>query len=69
MDVPARVSGAEYRRLAARWRRLAEDATTQKARNHLLGLARQCEFLGCGGIDRRPMADDRREGVAPPAAF
>jgi len=45
MDGVGRVSPGEYGRLAARWRRLAEDATTPRTRNHLLMLARQCEFL------------------------
>jgi hypothetical protein len=40
-----RVPTAEYRRLALRWRRLAADATTERARTHLLSLASQCEFL------------------------
>lgn len=40
-----RLSVAEYRGLAARWRQLAADATTPKTRNHLLTLARQCDYL------------------------
>jgi hypothetical protein len=40
-----RVSVSEYRSMAARWRRLAADATTPRTRKHLLALARQCEFL------------------------
>ena len=48
MEGAPRPSKSEYRRLAERWRRLAEDATTPKTRNHLLKLARQCEFLALG---------------------
>jgi hypothetical protein len=48
MDGAGRVSKTEYQRLAERWRRLAADATTPRARNHLLTLARQCEFLALG---------------------
>jgi hypothetical protein len=48
MDGAVRVSTVEYQRLAERWRRLAADATTPRARNHLLTLARQCEFLALG---------------------
>ena len=42
MDLSGRVSRGEYSRLAARWRRLAVDATTPQTRNPLLTLARQC---------------------------
>jgi hypothetical protein len=45
MDGAVRTSKTEYERLAERWRRLAADATTPQTRNHLLTLARQCEFL------------------------
>jgi hypothetical protein len=45
MDFFERLSVAEYRSLAARWRRLATDATTAQTRTHLLTRARQCEFL------------------------
>jgi hypothetical protein len=48
MDGAARISKSEYQRLAERWRRLAADATTPRARDHLLTLARQCEFLALG---------------------
>jgi hypothetical protein len=51
-------SKAKYRRLAERWRRLAADATTPHTRNHLLKLARQCEFLALGG---RPAGDASEE--------
>jgi hypothetical protein len=54
MDLSGRVSRGEYSRLAARWRRLAVDATTPQTRNHLLTLARQCEFLAGGGIELAP---------------
>lgn len=42
------LSAKEYRDLAARWRRLAAEATTPHTRNHLLKLARQCEALALG---------------------
>jgi hypothetical protein len=48
MDGAAPLSTTEYQRLAERWRRLAADATTPHTRNHLLALARQCEFLALG---------------------
>jgi hypothetical protein len=48
MDGATRMSKTEYQRLAERWRRLAADATTLQTRNHLLTLARQCEFLALG---------------------
>ena len=50
MDENGRASRGEYRRLAVRWRRLAAEATTPQTRNHLLTLARQCEFLA-GNVD------------------
>jgi hypothetical protein len=45
MHLDGRISTGEYHRFAARWRRLAADATTALTRNHLLKLARHCEFL------------------------
>jgi hypothetical protein len=51
MDDVGRVSPGEYRSLSARWRRLAADATTSWTRDHLLKLARQCEFLA-GNVDQ-----------------
>jgi hypothetical protein len=48
MEGGERPSKAKYRGLAERWRRLAADATTPHTRNHLLKLARQCEFLALG---------------------
>jgi hypothetical protein len=48
MDGAVGLSTTEYQRLAERWRRLAADATTPQMRNHLLTLARQCEFLALG---------------------
>jgi len=48
MDLGERLSTTAYQRLAERWRRLAADATTPQTRNHLLTLARQCEFLALG---------------------
>ena len=45
MDFSGRLSTAEYRSLAARWRQLAADATTPKTSSHLLTLARQCDYL------------------------
>ena len=53
MDLGERLSTTAYQRLAERWRRLAVDATTPQTRNHLLTLARQCEFLALGvGVAR-----------------
>jgi hypothetical protein len=67
MDGVARTSKTEYQRLAERWRRLAADATTPHARNHLLTLARQCEFLAG---DQAAVTGMDREGAehrdAPP---
>jgi hypothetical protein len=48
MDGFERLSKSEYQRLAARWRRLAADATTRQTKTRLLTLARQCEFLALG---------------------
>jgi len=48
MDGSSRISAREYRRLAERWRRLAADATTDRARTHLLALAQQCDYLAGG---------------------
>ena len=48
MDGLERLSKSEYQRLAARWRRLAADATTPQTKARLLTLARQCEFLALG---------------------
>ena len=62
MDLSERPSAAGYRSLAVRWRQLAADATTPKARNHLLTLARQCEFLA-GGTAAPAVAGDNREGA------
>jgi hypothetical protein len=64
MDLFGRLSAAEYRSLAARWRRLAIDATTPQTRDHLLGLVRQCEFLA-GGDDTPAVAGDDGEGAEP----
>jgi hypothetical protein len=64
MDGVGRLSGTQYRRLAARWRRLAEDATTPQTREHLLALARQCEFLaGKPEIAARQIAEDEQDGA------
>jgi hypothetical protein len=60
VDLSTQVSKGEYRRLAARWRRLAVEATTPKTRNHLLTLARQCEFLA-GGDSMPVVAADAPE--------
>ena len=60
MDFSGRLSAIEYRNLAARWRALAADATTPKTRNHLLSLARQCEFLAGGDAGL-----ERTDGEAP----
>jgi hypothetical protein len=62
MDLSGRISSREYRRLATRWRQLAAEATTPKTRNHLLTLARQCEFLA-GGADTPAIAGDDGEGA------
>jgi hypothetical protein len=58
MDGATRMSKTEYQRLAERWRRLAADATTPQTRNHLLTLARQCEFLALGIEVARDQAEE-----------
>ena len=65
MEAGARVSAKQYRSQAARWRELAAQATTPFARNHLLKLAQQCEFLAGGslGVGRPPIAGDDHEGI------
>jgi hypothetical protein len=50
MDMGERLSAAQYRTQAARWRQLAGEATTPLAKSHLLKLAQQCEFLAAGGL-------------------
>jgi len=45
MDLGERLTAKQYRSQAARWRQFAAEATTPQTRTHLLGLARQCEFL------------------------
>ena len=57
------MSAQQYRSLAVRWRGLAADATTARARNHLLTLARQCEFLADGGIGAQLSADNQQCGT------
>ena len=66
MDLSDRMSGAQHRSLAARWRRLAEDATTPQTRNHLLTLVRQCEYLAGGRRDMVKPADDEQEETGRP---
>jgi len=64
MDGATRMSKTEYHRLAERWRRLAADATTAQTRNHLLTLARQCEFLASnvGDVIVQLAAEDHGAG-------
>jgi hypothetical protein len=50
MESDGRVSASQHRHHAARWRQLAAEATTPFARNHLLKLAQQCEFLAGGSL-------------------
>ena len=57
------MSAQQYRSLAVRWRRLAADATTPRARNHLLTLARQCEFLADGGIGVQLSVGNEQRGT------
>ena len=61
MELPGRASAAAYRQLGERWRRLAAEATTAGARNHLLSLARQCEFLARPGVASAPAVPDSEE--------
>jgi hypothetical protein len=70
MESGGRVSAKQYRSQAARWRQLAAEATTPYARNHLLKLAQQSEFLAGGslGIGTSPSAGDEHEGAAFPDA-
>ena len=64
MDLSGRISAAEYRSQAARWRALASDATTPRTREQLLEKARECEALAGGtGIIARPIVDDEGDGV------
>jgi hypothetical protein len=63
MDMGERLSARQYRSNAVRWRQLAAEATTPLARNHLLKLAQQCDFLAGGslGVGTSPIAADDRE--------
>jgi hypothetical protein len=65
MDQGERPSIGQYRSQAARWRQLAAEATTPLARNHLLKLAQQCDFLAGGslGVETPPIAADDRKGA------
>jgi hypothetical protein len=63
MDLGERVSAEHYRRRAERLRALAADATTVRAKEHLLAQARDSAARATGhGIVARPAADDEREG-------
>jgi hypothetical protein len=66
MDGYVRVSVSEYRSMAARWRRLAADATTPQARKHLLALARRSEFLAGNVGDVIAQIAAEEDGAAPP---
>jgi hypothetical protein len=52
MDATLRVTADQYRSRAARFRRLALDATTARARKILLDLARQHDGFADSGDDR-----------------
>jgi hypothetical protein len=67
MDLGERVSAAGHRSRAARLRKLAADATTARAKEHLLAQARDSEALGSEhGIVARPASGDERYGVLRP---
>jgi hypothetical protein len=66
MDGAVRILKTEYQRLAERWRRLAADATTPQTRNHLLTLARQCEFLAGNVGDLTPAIAAEEQGAGRP---
>ena len=51
MDPESRLSPVQHRHLAARYRALAAEATTARAREYLLAMAEQCDALAEGGID------------------
>jgi hypothetical protein len=57
MDATLRVTADQYRSRAARFRRLAGDATTVQARKILLDLARQHDALADGGEDPSAVSD------------
>ena len=58
MDLRSRLPPAQHRHLAARFRALAADATTSRARRYLLGMAEQCDALAEGRIDLAPPTFD-----------
>ena len=60
MDASLRATPDQYRSRAARFRRLAADATTAQARRILLDLARQHDALAAGGEDPSAVVDARR---------
>jgi hypothetical protein len=53
----------EYHRLAVRWRHLAFDATTPRAKQRLLAMAREYEALANGSWIAEPSADDLSYGT------
>ena len=55
MDLRPRLPSVQHRRLAARYRALAANATTARARGYLLGMADECDALA-----------ERRIVIAPP---
>jgi hypothetical protein len=62
MSDEERLSAAGHRSRATRWRRLAGEATTPRAKKHLLSLARESDALAGGdGIVARP--DGRPSGT------
>jgi hypothetical protein len=54
MDLGSRLPPAQHRRLAVRFRALAADATTWRAKEYLLGMADQCDALAEGRVDLAP---------------
>jgi hypothetical protein len=64
MDLGERLSAEHHRRRAERLRKLAADATTARAKEHLLAQARDSEALAIEhGIVARPAAGDERGGL------
>jgi hypothetical protein len=60
MEPNPRIPPDQHRSRAARYRALAREVTTTRAREHLLGMARQSDALAKGGEDPPAVAGPRR---------
>jgi hypothetical protein len=70
MDLRPPLPHIEHRRLAARFRALAANVTTARARGYLLGMADECDALAEGRIVlARPTFDDAVGKTALPNPF